>query len=70
MCLHFTCKEFETEKDEADCLQAPRWLLGGRKGDPGFISSSSCCDSVVQSHRLLFHVVHCDPERVSCGKGL
>ena len=70
MCLHFTCKEFETEKDEADCLQAPRWLLGGRKGDPGFISSSSCRDSVVQSHRLLFHVVHCDPERVSCGKGL
>ena len=70
MCLHFTCKEFETEKDEAGCIQAPSWLLGEREGDPGFMSFSSCRDSVVQSHRLLFHMVDCDPERVSCGKSL
>lgn len=70
ICLHFTCKEFETEKDETDCLQAPSWLLGEREGDPGFMSSSSCPDSVAQSRRLLFLVVNSDPKRVSRGKGL
>ena len=70
ICLHVTCKEFETERDEANCLKAPNWLVAEKEGDPGTLSSTSCHDNVVLSHRLLFHVVDDVPERVSHGKCL